>query len=106
MTIKRDADGGSPKDSKLVIKPKSFSQKPLSSPPVKSSADYELLNVIGEGGVGVVYAAAGEHRSNRRAQDAQGASSHNSDQREKFRAKRSLPVISITLTSCRFMTSV
>jgi WD40 repeat protein/serine/threonine protein kinase/endogenous inhibitor of DNA gyrase (YacG/DUF329 family) len=57
MTIKRDGRGSSPKDSRLVIKPKALVNNPTPALPLKTGADYELLNVIGEGGVGVVYAA-------------------------------------------------
>lgn len=90
MTIKRDRDGGSPKDSKLVIKPKDFTRKRQTSsaalkPPVKSNADYELLDVIGEGGVGVVYEARQASIDRTVAvKMLKPAGAKNADQREKF----------------------
>ncbi|MGC4005873.1 MAG: hypothetical protein QM811_23235 [Pirellulales bacterium] len=57
MTIKRDGRSESPRDSRLVIKTKALSDNPNPNVPLRNGADYELLNVIGEGGVGVVYAA-------------------------------------------------
>jgi WD40 repeat protein/serine/threonine protein kinase len=45
---------GSPRDSRLIITSRSV--VPIQSP-LRTSADYELIETIGEGGVGVVYAA-------------------------------------------------
>jgi len=49
-----DALSGSPRDSRLVITSRSLQK---TQPQVRTNADYELLETIGEGGVGVVYAA-------------------------------------------------
>ncbi|MDZ4817522.1 MAG: protein kinase [Planctomycetota bacterium] len=54
MTIKGSEDGPSTRDSRLVIKQRNVQQ---SDGFTRTGADYELLEVIGEGGVGVVYAA-------------------------------------------------
>jgi hypothetical protein len=45
---------GSPRDSRLIITSRTVQQ---TQSPLRASADYELLETIGEGGVGVVYAA-------------------------------------------------
>ncbi|HJS08803.1 MAG TPA: protein kinase [Pirellulales bacterium] len=45
---------GSPRDSRLIITSRTVRQ---TQSPLRASADYELLETIGEGGVGVVYAA-------------------------------------------------
>ncbi|MEX2142795.1 MAG: protein kinase [Pirellulales bacterium] len=45
---------GSPRDSRLILTSRNVRQ---TQSPLRSSADYELIETIGEGGVGVVYAA-------------------------------------------------
>jgi WD40 repeat protein len=54
-TIRREDKTISAPNSRLVIKPRALGQKVEGE--IKAGADYELLEVIGEGGVGVVYAA-------------------------------------------------
>jgi WD40 repeat protein/serine/threonine protein kinase len=83
-SIKRDATG-SPRDSKLVIKPKAFVTNPTPDIPMKTGADYELLNVIGEGGVGIVYAARQASIDRTVAlKMLKPAGAKSADQREKF----------------------
>ncbi len=54
-TIRREDKVVSAPNSRLVIKPRAIQQQVDGE--IKAGADYELREVIGEGGVGVVYAA-------------------------------------------------
>ncbi len=57
MTIKGDEPAGKePSQATLVIQSRAFSQSE-GQPPDEASADYDLVNKLGEGGMGVVYMA-------------------------------------------------
>ncbi len=83
MTIKgADDEVASLRDSRLVIKSRAVKETDGTT---RTGADYELLDVIGEGGVGVVYSARqASIDRNVAVKMLKPAGAANADQREKF----------------------